>query len=78
MFAAKYGVTSATGATSKILKAVKNVSLPNRHDVKEGDIVLARLRSILDLAYNRGIENFEDLIMLKGVGPRTLKAVAAK
>ena len=63
-------------APQEILKAVKNVSLPDRHDVKEGDIVLARLGSILDLAYNRGIENFEDLIMLKGVGPRTLKAVA--
>ena len=63
-------------APNEIVKAVKDVSLPNRHDVKKEDISLARLGSILDLAYNRGIEKFEDLVMLKGVGPRTLKAVA--
>jgi len=60
----------------EIVKAVKSVSLPDRHDVKTDDINLARLGSVLDLAYNRGVEKFEDLIMLKGVGPRTLKAVA--
>ena len=61
---------------AEIIKAVKSVSLPDRHDVKTDDINLARLGSVLDLAYNRGVEKFEDLIMLKGVGPRTLKAVA--
>ena len=35
-----------------------------------------RLASMLDLAYNRDIEKFEDLVDLKGVGPRTLKALA--
>ena len=36
----------------------------------------ARLASVLDLAYNRQIENFEDLVDMHGVGPRTLKALA--
>jgi hypothetical protein len=31
---------------------------------------------VLDLAYNRDIEKFEDLVDLQGVGPRTLKALA--
>ena len=35
-----------------------------------------RLASVLDLAYNRDIEKFEDLVDLRGVGPRTLKALA--
>jgi len=34
------------------------------------------LGSVLQIAYNREINNFEDLVMLKGVGPRTLKALA--
>ena len=35
-----------------------------------------RLGSVLQMAYNREINNFEDLLMMKGVGPRTLKALA--
>ena len=37
---------------------------------------MKRLGSILQVAYNREINNFEDLLMMKGVGPRTLKALA--
>ena len=37
---------------------------------------MARLASVLDLAYNRDIEKFEDLVDMHGVGPRTLKALA--
>ena len=50
--------------------------MPNRHDVRREDIKPARLASVLDLAYNRDIESFEDLVDLHGVGPRTLKALA--
>ncbi|MDB2565643.1 DUF763 domain-containing protein [Porticoccaceae bacterium] len=35
----------------------------------------ARLASVLDLAYNREIETFDDLVDMHGVGPRTLKAL---
>ena len=37
---------------------------------------MKRLGAILQMAYNSEINNFEDLLMLKGVGPRTLKALA--
>ncbi|MCS5594971.1 MAG: DUF763 domain-containing protein [Porticoccaceae bacterium] len=61
---------------SEIIKAMKSSEMPNRHDVRREDINQARLASVLDLAYNRDIENFEDLVDLHGVGPRTLKALA--
>lgn len=54
----------------------REAELPNRHDVRKEDINTARLASVLDLAYNRDIENFEDLVDMHGVGPRTLKALA--
>jgi hypothetical protein len=44
--------------------------------VRKEDINQARLASVLDLAYNRDIENFEELVDLQGVGPKTLKALA--
>ena len=61
---------------AEIVKAMRSSDLPNRHDVREDDINMSRLASVLDLAYNRDIENFEELIDLHGVGPRTLKALA--
>jgi hypothetical protein len=60
----------------RILNEVKNISLPNRHDVREEDVNINRLGAVLNVAYNNGIDNFEDLVMLKGVGPRTLKSLA--
>ena len=60
----------------KVLNECKKMSLPNRHDVRESDVNMKRLGAVLEMAYNNGIENFEDLMMLKGVGPKTLKSLA--
>ena len=59
-----------------IVEAIRGGSLPDRHDVRKEDVNMARLASVLDLAYNRDIEKFEDLVELQGVGPKTLKALA--
>jgi hypothetical protein len=61
---------------SEIIKAMNSAEMPNRHDVRKEDINQARLASVLDLAYNRDIEKFDDLVDMHGVGPRTLKALA--
>ena len=61
---------------TEVLDAYKSISMPNRHDVREDDINMVRLGSVLNMAYNRDIDNFEDLVMMKGVGPRTLKSLA--
>ena len=60
----------------EILDIYKGTSLPNQHDVRESDVNMKRLGSVLHMAYERGIDNFEDLLMLKGVGPKTLKSLA--
>ncbi|MDA7583889.1 DUF763 domain-containing protein [Luminiphilus sp.] len=59
-----------------VVEAVREAELPDRHDVRKEDINMSRLASVLDLAYNRDIEKFEDLVELQNVGPRTLKALA--
>ncbi|MDA9919647.1 DUF763 domain-containing protein, partial [Porticoccaceae bacterium] len=61
---------------SEIIKAMNSAEMPNRHDVRKEDINTARLASVLDLAYSREIETFDDLVDMHGVGPRTLKALA--
>ena len=58
---------------SEIIKAMNSADMPNRHDVRKDDINQARLASVLDLAYNRDIENFDDLVDMHGVGRERLK-----
>ena len=60
----------------EVLDIYKGISLPNRHDVRESDVNMKRLGSVLNMAYEKGVDNFEDLLMLKGVGPRTIKSLA--
>jgi hypothetical protein len=60
----------------EVIEAIRSLDLPDRHDVQKSDVNLARLGSVLNLAYNRNIEQFDDLVMMHGVGPRTLKALA--
>ena len=69
-------MVSLTREKPQELAETIKAELPNRHDVRKEDINTARLASVLDLAYNRDIEKFEDLVDLHGVGPRTLKALA--
>ena len=59
-----------------IMEINKKISLPDRHDIRSSDVNLKRLGAVLQLAYNREIDNFEDLMMLRGVGPKTLKSIA--
>ena len=60
----------------KVLNECVKLSLPNHHDVRESDVNMKRLGAVLEMAYNNGIDNFEDLMMLKGVGSKTLKSLA--
>ena len=61
---------------AEVLDTYRGITMPNRHDVREQDVNMVRLGSVLNMAYNRDIDNFEDLVMMKGVGPRTLKSLA--
>ena len=77
---ADFARTNIVGLTkekpSEVLEAYKSISLPNHHEVQESDVNMKRLGAVLQMAYNRDIVNFEDLLMLKGVGPKTLKSLA--
>jgi len=77
---ADFARTNIVGLTKENPKEVidiyKGVSLPNRHDVRESDVNMKRLGSVLNMAYEKNVDNFEDLLMLKGVGPRTIKSLA--
>ena len=54
---------------------IKKLILPSHHNVTSNDVDLKRLGSILAIAYDRKFRNFEELLILEGLGPKTLRAL---
>jgi hypothetical protein len=50
--------------------------MPEHHDVRAKDVVVRRLHGSLAAAAERGPEDFSDLLLTPGVGPRTVQALA--
>jgi hypothetical protein len=50
--------------------------LPDHHDVRSTDVVARRLHGNLAAAADRGPEDFADLLLVPGVGARTVRALA--
>ena len=59
----------------KILDEIPRMKLPSYCGVKEKDIDLKRLGSILWLAQENEVQQFDELLLLKGLGPRTLQSL---
>ena len=54
----------------------KHYSLPSRHHINTTDINIDRFEKILTSTYEKKPQNFEKLISIKGVGPKTVRALA--
>lgn len=62
--------------SEKIMHDFARLILPAHHDVQAGDVDLKRLGALLHMTRETPPENFEELLLLKGVGPRTLQSLA--
>lgn len=60
---------------TRMLQEIAKIRMPAHHDVKAKDIDLKRLGSIIALAYEKDLQDFESLLLLKGLGPRTLQSL---
>lgn len=63
-------------APGEIINAFQHLQMPSHHDVRSKDINLKRLGSILWLAHEHQPKDFESLLLLQGVGPRTIQSLA--
>ncbi|MGI9553275.1 MAG: DUF763 domain-containing protein [Aurantibacter sp.] len=59
----------------KILKELPHLLVPIYHHIKPRDVDMKRLGSILWLAQENETQKFEELLLLKGLGPRTLQSL---
>lgn len=58
------------------LPEIRRIIMPSEHNVRATDVNLKRLGSILALAHENKVKDFESLLLLQGVGPRTIQSLA--
>lgn len=59
-----------------MLKEISKLVMPSHHDVRAKDVDLKRLGAVLWLAHEKKPTDFQDLLLLEGLGPRTLQSLA--
>ena len=60
---------------TKALAEIRKIRMPAHHDVKVKDVDMKRLGSVIALAHESEVQDFENLLLLKGLGPRTLQSL---
>lgn len=71
------GIMTLVGEDSfKVIQEFAKLAMPSHHDVRASDVNLKRLGAMLYVARESPLIDFEDLLLLKGIGPRTLQSLA--
>jgi hypothetical protein len=66
----------AKPATATAQPPLPHLFMPEHHDVRASDVVLRRLHGNLAAAADRGPSDFSELLLVPGVGARTVRALA--
>ncbi|MBB5621425.1 hypothetical protein HDE69_002486 [Pedobacter cryoconitis] len=69
-------LSMTTEHPSRMIAEIQQLVLPNHHEVKAKDVDLKRLGAMLWLTHERQPADFEELLLLEGMGPRTLQSMA--
>lgn len=73
----KTSMLSVTSAQpEQMIAEIKKLKMPAHHDVRAENIDMKRLGAILWLAQDQNVSSFEELLLLEGLGPRTLRSLA--
>jgi uncharacterized protein len=58
------------------LENIRRLVMPSHHDVRSDNVDLHRLGAVLALAHERELSDFASLLLVEGLGPRTLQSLA--
>ncbi|CAC9974678.1 DUF763 domain-containing protein [Flavobacterium panici] len=61
---------------ARIMKEMQYLSMPAHHDVRMEDVNMKRLGAMLWTTHENRPEDFQELLLLKGMGPRALQSLA--
>jgi len=65
-----------TESPDRMLREAKRLVMPDHHDVRAKDVDLKRLGAMLWLTQEKRPADFEELLLMEGMGPRTLQSMA--
>ena len=71
----QHALSVSRGSRSKLTEFRKLIILA-RHNVRAKDVDLKRLGAVLALAYDQDLSDFGSLLLVEGLGPRTLQSLA--
>ncbi len=54
----------------------RHLQMPAHHEVRASDVFLRRMHGVLATAHDAGTARFDDLLLTRGLGPRTMQAIA--
>jgi hypothetical protein len=69
-------LTIAQGPVTNALNDARKLVMPMHHDVRAEDIDLKRLGAVLVVAHEQDLRDFASLLLVEGLGPRTLQSLA--
>jgi hypothetical protein len=61
---------------ARTLAQAARLVMPAHHDVRAQDVDLERLGAVLAVAHDRELHDFASLLLVEGLGPRTLQSLA--
>jgi hypothetical protein len=69
-------LTIAKEPVEASLAEARRLTMPMHHDVRAKDVDLKRLGAVLAVAHERELRDFASLLLVEGLGPRTLQSLA--
>jgi hypothetical protein len=69
-------VAIANEPVEKALGDARKLVMPAHHDVRAADVDLKRLGAVLAVAHEQDLRDFASLLLVEGLGPRTLQSLA--
>jgi len=70
------GILQITGENpERVMGEIRKMVLPSHHNITTRDVDLRRLGAVLALAYEGHLKDFESLLLLRGLGPKTLRSL---
>jgi uncharacterized protein len=69
-------LTIATDSVETSLNDARKLTMPAHHDVRAKHVDLKRLGAVLAVAHEQDLRDFASLLLVEGLGPRTLQSLA--
>ncbi|MDL2224519.1 DUF763 domain-containing protein [Bacteroidales bacterium OttesenSCG-928-M06] len=71
----KEGILQLTTESPARMMREVNLIMPRHHDVRKEDVNMKRLGAALTLAHESEVQTMEELLLIPGVGPRTVQSL---